>query len=103
LCFLAITPTALVGVFVSGRFLVAGGSALVMLDPESDCRRPGSISVRGYPLQRCQRFQLICHLPAPGCYALPVTVGGSTELFEPQLTEKAFDIFPARSFASGDW
>jgi len=65
--------------------------------------RPGSISVRGYPLQRCQRFQLICHLPAPGCYALPVTVGGSTELFEPQLTEKAFDIFPARSFASGDW
>lgn len=45
------------------------------------------------PAAICQRFQLICHLPEPGCYALLVTVGGSTELFDPQLTEKAFDIF----------
>lgn len=40
-----------------------------------------------------QRFQLICQLPAPGCYALPVTVGGATELFEPEHAEKAFSIF----------
>lgn len=40
-----------------------------------------------------QRFQLICQLPAPGCYALPVTVGGATELFEPEHAEKAFRIF----------
>ncbi|MBK6928338.1 MAG: hypothetical protein IPH15_12620 [Comamonadaceae bacterium] len=40
-----------------------------------------------------QRFQLICQLPEPGCYALPVTVGGSTELFEPEHAEKAFRIF----------
>lgn len=40
-----------------------------------------------------QRFQLICQLPEPGCYAMPVTIGGSTELFEPEHTEKAFRIF----------
>ena len=40
-----------------------------------------------------QRFQLICQLPEPGSYALPVTVGGSTELFEPEHAEKAFRIF----------
>jgi len=34
LCFLAITPTALVGVFVSGRFLVVGDSCLVQFNHE---------------------------------------------------------------------
>ena len=42
-----------------------------------------------------QRFQLICQLPAPGCYALPVTVGGATELFDPEQAGKAFGIFQA--------
>ena len=40
-----------------------------------------------------QRFQLICQLPEPGCYALPVTVGNATELFDPENAAKAFDIF----------
>ncbi len=40
-----------------------------------------------------QRFQLICQLPKPGCYALPVTVGGATELFDPEQATKAFSIF----------
>ena len=40
-----------------------------------------------------QRFQLICQLPEPGCYALPVTVGGATELFDPEQAAKAFSIF----------
>jgi hypothetical protein len=45
------------------------------------------------PAATRQRFQLICQLPEPGCYALPVTVGGSTELFDPELADKAFSIF----------
>ena len=45
------------------------------------------------PAATSQRFQLICKLPELGCYALPVTVGNSTELFEPELAEKAFHIF----------
>lgn len=45
------------------------------------------------PASTSQRFQLICQLPEPGCYALPVLVGGSTELFDPELAEKAFGIF----------
>jgi hypothetical protein len=40
-----------------------------------------------------QRFQLICQLPEPGCYALPVTVGSATELFDVEQAEKAFNIF----------
>lgn len=40
-----------------------------------------------------QRFQLICQLPESGCYALPVTVGNTSELFEPEQAEKAFQIF----------
>ena len=40
LCFLAITPTAPVGVFVSGRFLVAGGSALFLPVPKVVGGRP---------------------------------------------------------------
>ena len=45
------------------------------------------------PAATSQRFQLICQLPEPGCYALPVTVGTTTELFEPESAEKAFLIF----------
>lgn len=45
------------------------------------------------PAATSQRFQLICQLPEPGCYALPVTVGSATELLEPESGEKAFQIF----------
>ena len=40
-----------------------------------------------------QRFHLICQLPEPGCYALPVTVGSTTELFDVEQAGKAFGIF----------
>lgn len=40
-----------------------------------------------------KRFQLVCQLPKPGCYAMPVTVGGSGELFSIELANQAFDIF----------
>ena len=40
-----------------------------------------------------QRFQLICQLPQSGCYALPVTVGSVSELFDQEQAGKAFDIF----------
>jgi len=40
-----------------------------------------------------QRFQLVCQVPVSGSYALPVTVGGSGELFSADLAKKAFDIF----------
>jgi hypothetical protein len=40
-----------------------------------------------------KRFQLICQLPQPGSYAVPVTVGGAGDLFIPELVGKAFDIF----------
>jgi hypothetical protein len=45
------------------------------------------------PAATSQRFQLICQLPETGCYALPVTVGSSTELFESEQAEKALQIF----------
>ena len=45
------------------------------------------------PAATSQRFQLICQLPEPGCYALPVTVGSATELLERESGEKAFQIF----------
>lgn len=40
-----------------------------------------------------QRFQLICKLPEPGCYALPVSVGEASDLFDPEQTQKAYGIF----------
>jgi hypothetical protein len=40
-----------------------------------------------------QRFQLICQVPVSGSYALPVTVGGTGELFSAELANKAFGIF----------
>lgn len=45
------------------------------------------------PAATSQRFQLICQLPEAGCYALPVTVGSASELFESEQAEKAFRIF----------
>lgn len=45
------------------------------------------------PAATSQRFQLICELPKPGCYALPVMVGSESELFVPEQAEKAFKIF----------
>ena len=45
LCFLAVTPIALVGVFVSGRFLVAEGSVLVLLVPESGSQKTWNITL----------------------------------------------------------
>ena len=40
-----------------------------------------------------KRFQLLCQLPKPGSYAMPVTVGGAGDLFPPDLANRAFDIF----------
>lgn len=40
-----------------------------------------------------QRFQLICQLPVPGSYAMPVTIGGGGDLFSAELANKAFGIF----------
>jgi len=40
-----------------------------------------------------QRFQLVCQIPMDGSYALPVTVGDTSELFSVDLANKAFGIF----------
>jgi hypothetical protein len=40
-----------------------------------------------------QRFQLVCQLPKAGCYAMPVTVGSATDLFDPEQAAKAFGVF----------
>jgi len=40
-----------------------------------------------------QRFQLVCQLPHSGCYAMPVTVGNASDLFDPEQAAKAFDVF----------
>ncbi len=40
-----------------------------------------------------KRFQLVCQLPEPGSYAMPVTVGGSGELFSADQANRAFGIF----------
>ena len=45
------------------------------------------------PAATSQRFQLVCQLPKAGSYALPVTLGSETELFDPELAQRAFDIF----------
>ncbi|NOT67115.1 MAG: hypothetical protein HOP04_02090 [Methylophilaceae bacterium] len=39
------------------------------------------------------RFQMVCQVPVSGSYALPVTIGGTDELFSMDLANKAFDIF----------
>ncbi len=40
-----------------------------------------------------KRFQLMCQLPEAGSYSMPVTVGGSGELFSAPLANQAFGIF----------
>ena len=40
-----------------------------------------------------QRFQLVCSLPESGSYALPVSVGENSELFNPEHVQKAYAIF----------
>lgn len=45
------------------------------------------------PAQISQRYQLVCKIPEHGSYALPVTVGGTGDLFSPELANKAFGIF----------
>ncbi|MDP2783108.1 MAG: hypothetical protein Q8O38_00750 [Sulfurimicrobium sp.] len=40
-----------------------------------------------------KRFQLVCQLPQPGSYAMPVTIGGIGELFSADLANRAFGIF----------
>lgn len=45
------------------------------------------------PAATSKRFQLVCHLPQAGSYALPITVGGAHDLLAPEAAHKAFDIF----------
>lgn len=45
------------------------------------------------PAATSKRFQLVCHVPEAGSYALPVTVGGAHDLFASEATHKAFGIF----------
>ncbi|MDP3439923.1 MAG: hypothetical protein U0989_01450 [Azonexus sp.] len=40
-----------------------------------------------------KRFQLVCHVPEAGSYAMPVTVGGGADLLVSELAEKAVTIF----------
>lgn len=40
-----------------------------------------------------KRFQLICHVPEAGSYAMPVTVGAGDDLLVLKLAEKAVTIF----------
>ena len=40
-----------------------------------------------------KRFQLLCQLPKPGSYAMPVIVGGAGDLFPPDLANRAYGIF----------
>lgn len=43
--------------------------------------------------QTSERFQLVCQLPKKGCYAVPVTVGGTDDLTQLEFAERALDIF----------
>ncbi|MDO9319566.1 MAG: hypothetical protein Q7V56_15395 [Gammaproteobacteria bacterium] len=40
-----------------------------------------------------KRLQLMCQLPKPGSYAVPVTIGGVGDLFSPELASKVLGIF----------
>jgi hypothetical protein len=39
------------------------------------------------------RFQLVCRVPQPGSYAIPIEVGARTELYDEEMTRSATDIF----------
>jgi hypothetical protein len=45
--------------------------------------------------QTGERFQLVCQLPKPGCYAMPVTVGACDDLTQAESAETALRIFQA--------
>jgi hypothetical protein len=51
---------------------------------KSRARIPAAIS---------DRFQLVCELPKPGSYVLPVTVGGTSGLFDHEQAQKALETF----------
>lgn len=40
-----------------------------------------------------QRFQLLCHVPVVGSYAMPVTVGSGADLISFQMAEQATNVF----------
>jgi hypothetical protein len=40
-----------------------------------------------------ERFQLVCQIPQPGCYAMPVTIGASNDLTRTETAESALSIF----------
>lgn len=40
-----------------------------------------------------ERFQLVCQIPEPGCYAMPVTIGASNDLTQVETAESALAIF----------
>ena len=40
-----------------------------------------------------ERFQLVCRIPKPGCYAMPVTIGASSDLAQTETAESALLIF----------
>ncbi len=43
--------------------------------------------------QTSERFQLVCQLPKPGCYAIPVIIGASNDLAQAESAESALEIF----------
>ena len=43
--------------------------------------------------ETAKRFQLVCHIPEAGSYAMPVTVGGGSDLLVSQMAEMAVNIF----------
>jgi hypothetical protein len=45
------------------------------------------------PPSTSKRFQLVCQLPEPGSYAMPVHIGCPGELFAAELANKALGIF----------
>lgn len=45
------------------------------------------------PSHISQSLQLVCTVPEPGSYVLPVEIGGEADLFQPDLADKAFSIF----------
>ena len=45
------------------------------------------------PAVTSRRFQLICKLPEPGCYAVPVEIGDSVDLLQDAQAAQALSIF----------
>ena len=56
------------------------------------------------PAAISERFQLVCEVPEPRSYALPVTVGETNDLFGLEQAHRAFDTFQAvtRAISGGD-